>query len=450
MENGKIILKGILKLSSPMLIGSGVDEETDRDVLLDSEGMPFIPASSFTGVLFGALDSKKHENYLGVFKDSDNNKNQSFVICDDLTISKGSSACSIRDGIGIDPKKGIVKEGAKFDYQIVEPGLSFALNMEFQITKTYKMEMVKELLELILAQIRQGLQVGGKTSSGFGRLEKEKIQVFEYDFAKAKDLAAYLLNKETEDSYEQYPAIPLDYQSFMISADFCIPHSLIVRSYPQTASGSDAVHLRSKDDFVLPASSLRGALRARARRILHTIWEDSDAQVEVMLESIFGNAKVEGDLKYTIPSALRVSEAKIKNVESELQNRVKIDRFTGGTIEGALFDSMPVFPKGDAVNIEGLILELKEPLDSQKALLFLLLKDLYSGDLAIGGEKNIGRGTLEGRKAEIYDQSNEACTIEKYEELKELKAADNYMQALLNKTDIEAIENRLKKFKQRR
>ncbi len=451
MTNGKIVLKGILRLTSPMLIGSGKNDETDRDVLLDSRGKAFIPATSFTGVLFGLLESEKHNKYLGIFDDRDKNKNQSFVICDDLFPVEESSACSIRDGIGIDPISGTVQKGAKFDYQIVEPGLSFALNMEFEVNSRYGLELAEELVGLTLYQLNQGLQVGGKTSSGFGNLEVEKLQIFKYDFDKSSDLAAYLLNKETIDLYSDYPQIPQSFENFMISADFRIPHSLIVRSYPQSAYGSDATHLKSNDDFVLPGSSLRGALRARARRILNTIWDDSEYDTNAMIESIFGYAKTDGDRKYTIPSSLRVSENKIINVETEMQNRVKIDRFTGGTIEGALFDSMPVFPKGDSeINIEGLKLELRKPLDSQKALLLLLLKDLYNGDLAIGGEKNIGRGTLVGSKASIFDEAKEVFTIEKTEDFKDMDSAEEYMHALLNKTDIEAIKSRLKVFKQRR
>ena len=51
MKTGRIILGGTLNLLSPLMIGSGRDDISDRDVLVDSEGIVFIPATSFLGVL---------------------------------------------------------------------------------------------------------------------------------------------------------------------------------------------------------------------------------------------------------------------------------------------------------------------------------------------------------------------------------------------------------------
>jgi len=37
----------------------------------------------------------------------------------------------------------------------------------------------------------------------------------------------------------------------------------------------------------------------------------------------------------------------------------------------------------------------------EAGLLLLILKDLWTGDLAVGGEKSIGRGVFQGHKAKI-------------------------------------------------
>lgn len=449
MNKGKIILKGSLCLQSPLLIGSGNDDHSDRDVLLDIYGNAFIPATSFSGVIFSLLQTDEYDKYFGKYLAKDKDKAQSQIIFDDLYLVEGKSNLSIRDGIRIDHKKGSVADKAKFDFQVVEPGPVFAFNIEFNISKYHKEEKVKPLIENILAILEDGISIGAKSSSGFGMLSLKDKHIYKYDFDNKQDLLAHLLDKDTPDVSNEYKAeLPMQ-NRFRISSDYSIPNSLIVRSYPKTSFGSDAVHLRSNGSFVLPATSVRGALRARAIRILNTIWPNSVSDTELMIESIFGFAKTDDDKHYSIPSSLRVSENLILNVESEMQNRVKIDRFTSGTIESALFDSMPVFPKADKpLNIEKLIWELKDPLPSQKALLILLLKDLYTGDLAIGGEKNVGRGTLLGIEARIYDEENDALVLSDFGGLKDQPKYENYLEALLTKADLPAIKSRLAVFKE--
>ena len=47
-------------------------------------------------------------------------------------------------------------------------------------------------------------------------------------------------------------------------------------------------------------------------------------------------------------------------------------------------------------------LEIKDFKDWEAGLMLLVLKDLWNGDLAIGGEKNAGRGVLQGLSATIF------------------------------------------------
>ncbi|HRR98451.1 MAG TPA: RAMP superfamily CRISPR-associated protein, partial [Candidatus Syntrophosphaera sp.] len=76
MKYGKIILKANLELISPLMIGSGESEISDRDILLNKEGKPFIPASSFMGKLYNELSSDKKKKYFGQKKAGENDKNE--------------------------------------------------------------------------------------------------------------------------------------------------------------------------------------------------------------------------------------------------------------------------------------------------------------------------------------------------------------------------------------
>lgn len=449
MKYGRIILKAKLDLQSPLLIGNGKADFCDRDVLLDAEGQAFIPATSILGVISRDFEAAFAQEYLGQTTDTHNQPlNQSYLICDDLVPMEQSSICSIRDGIRINKASGLVEDKAKFDFQVVEPGLCFTLNMEFVVQNEQRYDEAMQILANCLSVLNKPLYIGGKTSSGFGCLYAKEQEVYKYDFDNASDLAAFLLRKPNQNLVNTLIPVDASKPEFMISADFKIPQSLIIRSYPKDAFGSDAAHIQSAHGPVLPGTSLRGALRARAERILSILWPKGSADIEDFIASIFGYASTSGK-HFSIPSSIRISETKIESVGSEVQNRIRIDRFTGGTIEGAKFDSMPVFPSDNHTsNIRALRLSLTEPLPSQKGMMLLLLKDLYTGDLPVGGEKSIGRGILEGVKATIQDESSE-YSFEQFGQPNIPKEYLEYLTALKENRDKVEIQKRLAVFKQK-
>lgn len=465
MKYGKIILKANLELISPLMIGSGESEISDRDILLNKEGKPFIPASSFMGKLYNELSSDKKKKYFGQKKAGENDKNeeenkaesskfehQSYIICDDLHLSDDSAKnTAIRDGIRINPETGLVEKETKFDYQVLEPGNHFALEMSINVEPDDNYNDCKELMKNIVNVLsNRQFALGGKTSSGFGNLQAQNIKVMEYDFADKKQAAAYLLKKETENLFSEYiEENPMLNDEFRINASFQIVNSFLIRSYSKTPYGSDATQIKCGDKFVLPGTSLRGALRARAQKILNLLWENKKDEVDMFIAALFGTTSLEKKNEYSVPSSLYVSETVIDNVECQLQNRIQIDRFTGGTIESALFDSMPVFPvPNDEAQLVNLTLTIHKPLPSQKGLLLLLLKDLYTSELPIGGEKNVGRGLLKGTKATVTN-GDESIHFSDFEDIDEAtqKLFNQYIEALISKSDNEAIEEYIAKFK---
>jgi CRISPR/Cas system CSM-associated protein Csm3 (group 7 of RAMP superfamily) len=203
---------------------------------------------------------------------------------------------------------------------------------------------------------------------------------------------------------------------FAIEAEFKLLSSFIVRSYTGDPEAPDSVNIRSGGHYILPGSSLKGAVRARAERILNTLHKSPDKSPEI-LEKLFGIVKEEKIIK----GKVRIQETDIEKVEidgsvtnsykAELQTRIKINRFTGGTIEGALFDSMPLFRDKDSKKSFKIKLEVNKCKKHEAGLLLLILKDLWTGDLAVGGGKSIGRGVLQGCRADIH-LSGDIITIE--------------------------------------
>ena len=86
-------------------------------------------------------------------------------------------------------------------------------------------------------------------------------------------------------------------------------------------------------------------------------------------------------------------------------------RATGGVLDPHLFDEQPLFGNGNAcVQLE---LTLKNPKSEEIGLLMLALKDLWTGDLPVGGGANVGRGRLQGVQATLTLADGETCEIQK-------------------------------------
>lgn len=404
MKAGVLALKGKIKLQSPAIIGCGEDENTDIDVIKDSQGKPFIPATSFVGVIKNSIKPSgiSLDKVWGYTKETVSE--QSALKCDDLELSSPDVNIEIRDGIKINSKTGMVAEGAKYDYEIIPAGTEFSLNMEASYKKDDK-ESLSQMLKTIEHYLSNGsVSIGAKTNCGLGRVILTDAKIYDFDFSK-KPAVYYWLTKQYDDSLIKTDIKPFNLSSkdLTINAILRLKTSLIVRSYSADPEAPDAVHIKSGKDCILPGTSLKGAIRARAERIVNTIKGNS-----ALIEDLFGYAyddekeakekgKKKGDAK---KGRISIDEAILPDFISELQTRIKIDRFTGGTIEAALFETMPLFSSKDEKLIS-IKIHIKDYQDYEAGLMLLVLKDLWTGDLAVGGEKNIGRGVFEGIKAEI-------------------------------------------------
>ncbi|WP_353684545.1 RAMP superfamily CRISPR-associated protein [Thermodesulfovibrio sp. 3907-1M] len=433
MVKGKLILKGIIELLSPAIIGSGMEENSDLDVMKDSAGRPFIPATSFIGVLRHktenvGIDSSKIEYFWGTKRSDEENSTQSSIACSDL-LPIGNVSVSFRDGVRINNKKGIAEDKAKFDYEIIDKGSTFSLNLEITLNGVeddFKKQMLATIVELLK---NEKVRVGAKTSSGFGRMKLKDHKICEFDFSRKQDVVNWFKYRRTdilpESTVFQYSPIKLSENKFTVDAFFTIKNSLIVRSYSVDPNLPDTEHIKSGNDYVLPGTSLKGAIRARAERIINTLEKPMK-----ILDFLFGSAGANVDKP--IKGRLIVEETILKDFPSEVQTRIKIDRFTGGTIETALMETKPLF-RGKNESLFHVRLTIENPEPHEVGLILLLLKDLWTGDIAVGGEKSIGRGVLEGKTAEIkYNSLN--IVIDDPSKLKseDKKKLQDFVDALVN------------------
>lgn len=425
---GKIIIQGKIHLMSPLIIGSGKDDYADIEVLKDVKGIPYIPATSVIGVLKhyfyenfpNDLTEETHQFWGFSEKVKLNgkptqNSAQSAFVCHDLDTS--NAPIMVRDGVKIDPQNQVAKKGAKYDYEIVDRGAVFNIHWEVTLRKQYDTETFKRILATIIELLKSGtISFGAKTNSGFGKCKLKDIQVSEFDFSKKEDVLKWLKQDFTNSkSYLNSNPFLKEENSFCIEAKFAVKNSIIVRSYSEKINMPDAMSISSNGAFVLPGTSIKGAIRNRATRILKTLYDDAN-KANDRIDDLFGIVVENGDKKKN-KSRVLIEERKIERVNPELQNRIKIDRFTGGTVKTALFNSMPLWPKDKKSESVTIVIRINKYKPWEAGLMLQVLKDLWCEDLPIGGEKSIGRGVLQGISANIKWDGHEIVIKSKDEEL---------------------------------
>lgn len=413
--SGKIILKATLRNLSPLMIGKGAGDAADVEVVQwGNDAKPYIPASSLVGRLRQYLNPEanpQYFDYLGSKGTDLENQRQSHFIVDDLVPVQTPGADIIRrDGVRIDAKTNTAEAGKKYDYQVVEPGIDFPLSIEITLRNGMEMEKALHFVGAIYHALHQDeFYLGANSNSGLGKMECRNFSAWHFAFPEHADQWFEYLTTATPaealrlaDPASLYTAP--DSAAFVIKARFRIKSSLITGAYGIESKEPDKSQLKSRNKFVISGKSIRGAIRHRALKILNTLGEpDAVAQVENLF-GIVDEEEKKGP-KRVIKGRLRVAESILKPgaVEAMVQERIRIDRFTGGVISGGLFSSEPIWTSGtEMIELQFSIHE--SPNLHEKKLLLLLLKDLWLADLAIGGEKNIGRGVLLGQSAEVHDQ----------------------------------------------
>ena len=154
--------------------------------------------------------------------------------------------------------------------------------------------------------------------------------------------------------------------------------------------------------ILIPASSVKGALSHRLAfhyNKLKKIFADALPEGKKIDDFVGKNNEA---VKVVFGSKGDSVEGKITNkmrgnVSSKILNHVSIDRFTGGAIDGALFNEETLYAKGQSFNLK-LIVNNDAFKDKDVQTAFeSSLRDLCSGMLPLGGGVNRGNGCFEGK-----------------------------------------------------
>ena len=374
----------------------------------------------------------------GAFRGDDEGE-QSLLIVEDAVGSL--SEFELRDGVSIDASTRTAKDDQKFDIQLLGAGTSFPLQFELIIRKgDSRDDLLKALATALKGFEDEAITLGMRKRRGFGKCKVTGWEVTSYNLKDKQGLLDWLVSERSWKK-EAPPTRKLIMEALSVSklhddarnratlkATFGIDGTLLIRSgFGDLDARADTVHLHAtrKDNdsvAVIPGTSWAGILRHRALKIARTLSDDRQKldkdkkpvfdrngkpvpEVQDFIDSLFGPSEIKEKKTFdeepdpVKASRISIEESEVKKAESLEITRVAIDRFTGGAYEGALFTEQPLVGTEDS-EVE-LVLTLRNPENADVGLLLLLLKDLWTGDLPIGGESGVGRGRLHGREASL-------------------------------------------------
>lgn len=438
----RLIARFIVEADTPIAIGSGQkDIMTDALVARDVNGLPYLPASTIAGVVRNLLDVEKKSTLWGYQLGKDGRGSEIAFTEGKILDSNGKvvdgllarnikedsflkeyASLPIRQHVRIG-HNGVTEDHGKFDEQVVFAGTRFCFEVEIVADESHA-NAVNDIIDTVHANT---FRLGGGTRSGFGRFHVVAAQHRVLDLREKEDLDLYLSKSSC-----------LDYDIWWKNADraeadeankpkgICYTLNLCPRDFIFFGSGfgdndgdadmttvkerrvewAEGGHGQMTENLVLiPASSVKGALRHRV--VFHynkkkKLWAKPGMTAEEWrglihpqaVNDLFGYEK-DGD---THPGHVYFSDIIQGKAVSKLLNHVSIDRFTGGTIDGALFtEQVDYLPKGTSYEMTISIDHAFEDEDLKYAF-ERALDDICEGLLPLGGGVNRGNGIFTGTR----------------------------------------------------
>jgi len=485
----RVIVTGRLVAESPLHIGGvGEDPNSDMPFIRDGQGRLFLPGSSLAGALRSWTwrrlgrpwsecpeDNAKQNRALlrhlwgyqpraedplevaGTLSDGDEGRAAALRLNDAPVLD--DVLVEIRDGVGIDRALGVAADQVKYDRAIVPTGAAFDFRMVLE-TDGDRAHAKWQVLALLLDDLQNArVPIGAATTRGLGRVRLRDTFVETLDLTNRAIFLEALTRRVSGGKAEtgRSDADRLKGLVEVAKAELLpspLPWTICIHWQPvgpvmvkADAEGTvvDMLPLTTRVDgvprLVIPGSSVKGALRAQAERIVRTVL-GGDVRTDGFLEQVkvplvmdlFGIAaprkgedgQAEGNTRdrklgrgalgvadcvaeTVFPEDLLEGKTEKPDAGSNEKSQLKptmhvaIDRWTGGAAEHFLYSVLE--PHGVEWPPIDLTLDpARLPDDSATAalaLLLLTLNDLVLGRLTLGFAGNRGMGEVKIEKVEI-------------------------------------------------
>jgi len=456
--NKRFVASILIEADTPLSISTGEkDLLTDSAIMKDANGLPLILGTSLTGVLrhslnpdviaiediFGFQNNKKDD---GNDNGNDDGKGSRLIVSNahfvgsDGRVIEGLQEINWKDKFYSKFKKNPIREhakishkgtaikGGKFDEQVVFKGTRFRFELELIGNEDDNNNWNTILNQFSAADFR----IGGGTRKGFGKLKiidvhqkcfdlntemdkyldktsslnnQKYLEKFSIESSKSENWVKYELNIKPENFWVFGSGLMDD------EVDMTPVYEEVIENWDQDKPKF------SKKKILIPATSVKGAISHRvafhynrlvgnfADNLLEgkTI-ETSVGESNEAVKALFGfakdskNKKDEKEKQDGARGNAIFSDVFIENKNSEkILNHVAIDRFTGGAIDGALFDEKVLTQKNE---ITFTILIDKKVFKNENVKIKIAfeqtLKDICEGMLPLGGGVMRGNGCFTG------------------------------------------------------
>lgn len=435
----------IIEAETPIAVGSGEkDMETDSLEALDVNGLPYLPGTTIAGVVRSMFDAVDNNPLWGYQEKKDGHGSEIIFSEGRILNSKGEVMDGLRDNSVFDDdilkhyaylpirqhvrisSKGVADNAGKFDEQVVYAGTRFCFELEMVSDGENK----DKFDELINAVRMETFRLGGGSRKGFGKIKVVSVKTADIDLRNREQADRYLKKSSNlKDCNEWWNGQTNQCETDTIATDKFVTYH--IELHPQDfiffGSGladengdadmttvkakrihwdSDGCGRMQEDLILIPASALKGALRHRVAYNFNKIKQNfidtkegiPDTPQNEAVKALFGFADtVQQCGKVLFSDIIEDPKKQGKAAQTHLFNHVAIDRFTGGTINGALFTEQADYVAGQTYETD--ILVSKEALTAPdiKAAWEKTLDDLCGGLLPLGGSTNRGHGIFTGK-----------------------------------------------------
>jgi len=397
-----------IEAETPLKVGSNAsDFLQDSPVQKDWNGLPIILGTSIAGVL--RKEFKGDDKY--IFGKEDGSRvifsnalllNEKKEVSEKLLLEKSDflklfDNLPIREHTAI-TEKGVALDGSKFDEEVVYKGTQFKFSIEIVEDK----ESFEQILNLLYSN---SFRLGGGSTKGFGKIKVVEIKTTKLDLEHYSSSLNYKLQddkiyskSDISSNYITYTLKIKPDDFFMFGSGFGDSDADLTPVYEKVIDYEKA---RLDDEMIkmilIPASSIKGAIAHRTtyHYNLKQKYFIGSEKAKESIKELFGEAK---NSKIDIDASkgkILISDCfKSNNNQTKTFDHVAIDRFTGGAIDGALFQEKTI---ADIREYEIDILLEKEIEYEYIEAFECALKDITTGMLSLGGMTTKGHGVFSGK-----------------------------------------------------
>lgn len=437
-----------LECQTPLSIKSDESDLTiDTRLVRDANGYPIIPGTSIAGVLrsiasemanqeknstevaklFGQAENKDTDSPSQIqvsFGFVHNANNQPIMGLDTNAMQSDEPVASslkdlmpiMRDQVTLN-EYGVAAKGAKMDRTAVPKGTRFS----FELNWATDQEDEQQWQNILSWLNHPDFRIGGLTHRGFGKVKVQSVKTESYNFKYPEDLQKWQANRsqgfnaqngQPKNALNCLTQNYLDFNLSLQAEDFWrigqgnkaigkYDKEPDIKPYTEKVIEWDAANcanISQDSKVVIPASGIKGALRHRTLFHFRRLMDDFSDGLKPEQEAQQQNAQLVDLFGDISDDTAKVGSLILDDIYLETTPLTKvimhnkIDRFTGGTIDGALFSEELLY--GGGFTLQGQIKineQSKELLEAFK----LALLDLAQGRLALGGGTTKGHGYFE-------------------------------------------------------